>query len=87
MTYGNYGGIIEKPREFEKMIDLTRVLSNGFDHVRVDMYYCEDKIYFGEMTFTNGGGFEMITPYEWDIKLGNLWNLDTKMRNVKRNGI
>jgi hypothetical protein len=69
------------------MVELARILSKGFDHVRVDMYYLDDRIYFGEMTFTNGSGLEMITPPEWDKKLGDLWNLDTSTRNKRRNGV
>ena len=73
--YGNYEGIIEKPNNFEKMIEIATNLSQGFSHVRVDLYNVDGKIYFGEMTFTNGCGFEKIIPYEADLMLGTLWNL------------
>ncbi|RGD05300.1 glycosyltransferase, partial [Parabacteroides sp. AM18-12LB] len=33
------------------------------------------KIYFGEMTFTNGSGFEEISPIEADLMLGDLWKI------------
>ena len=39
------------------------------------------------MTFTNGSGMEKITPEEWDVTLGNLWNLDTSNRNKLKNSI
>ena len=32
------------------------------------------------MTFTNGNGFEEITPDEWDYKLGELWNLKSNRK-------
>ncbi|MBP0971350.1 MAG: glycosyltransferase [Oscillospiraceae bacterium] len=73
--YGNYEGTLEKPKNFEKMIELATVLCQGFHHVRVDFYNVNGTIYFGEMTFTNGSGFEPIIPYEADLKLGELWNL------------
>lgn len=74
-SYGNYEGDIPKPINFEKMIQLAKVLCEGFHHVRVDFYNVDGRIYFGEMTFTNGSGFEPIIPYEADIALGNMWNL------------
>lgn len=74
-SYGNYEGIIEKPQNFEKMVEIASILSEGYGHVRVDLYDVNGKIYFGEMTFTNGSGFEPIIPYESDLDLGKLWNL------------
>lgn len=66
---------ITKPKNFEKMIEVARILSKGIPHVRVDLYNLNGKIYFGEMTFTNGGGYDLIHPYEADAYLGSLWNL------------
>lgn len=73
--YGNARGEVKKPANFEKMIEIARILSRGFSHVRVDLYNVSGKIYFGEMTFTNGSGFEEITPNSADLMLGRLWNL------------
>ena len=74
--YGNYDGTIEKPENFEKMAEIAQSLAEGFSHVRVDLYNVDGRIYFGEMTFTNGCGFEAIIPYEADLLLGSLWKLD-----------
>ena len=74
-TYSHYEKPIEKPKNFEKMIEIARVLAQGFSHVRVDLYNVNGKIYFGEMTFTNGGGFDRIFPAEYDKVLGDLWRL------------
>ena len=35
----------------------------------------KEKIYFGELTFFPGCGFEEFTPEEWDKKLGELIEL------------
>lgn len=51
------------------MLLLTPKLCQAFDHVGVDLYDVNGKVYFGEMTFTNGNGFEEITPVEWGYKL------------------
>ena len=83
-TFDSYKGYIEKPEAFDEMVDIARKLSEGFDHVRVDLYNCNGKIYFGEMTFTNGSGLEVITPPEWDKKLGDLWELDLRCRCEKK---
>lgn len=81
-SYGNFDKDVKKPKKFEEMKKIAEKLSSGFDHVRVDLYLIEDKIYFGEMTFTNGNGFEKITPDDWDYKLGKLWNLkDYRSKN------
>lgn len=77
-NYGNYDKPIEKPENFDEMVDLVKVLAEGFSHVRVDLYNVKGKIYFGEMTFTNGSGFEEITPESADKMLGDLWKLDIK---------
>lgn len=71
--YENTSYVIEKPKNFEKMIEIATKLSEGFAHVRVDLYNIEGQIFFGEMTFTNGSGFEPILPDEYDTMLGNKW--------------
>lgn len=69
------GGTIPKPKNFEKMVEVVTKLCEGFAQVRVDLYNIDGKIYFGEMTFTNGSGFCIITPAEYDKILGDLWTL------------
>ena len=66
-TYGNSLVTIPVPKNYEVMKDIATKLSAGLSHVRVDLYNVAGKIYFGEMTFTNGGGFEKITPPEYDV--------------------
>lgn len=74
--YDNYPYEIPKPKNLNKMIEIAKVLCQGFSQVRVDLYNVDGDIYFGEMTFTNGSGFELIYPNESNIELGNLWNLN-----------
>jgi len=40
----------------------------------LDLYSMNDKIYFGELTFHDGAGFEVFAE-GWDEKLGNLLQL------------
>lgn len=68
----------DRPSALNDMIELARQLSTGFAQVRVDFYIVNDTVLFGEMTFTNGSGFEEIHPIEWDYKLGDLWDLSAE---------
>ena len=74
-TLAHYEKPIEKPKNFDKMIEIATKLSEGFSHVRVDLYNVNGKIYFGEMTFTGGGGIEPLYPAEYDREVGALWEL------------
>lgn len=73
--YGNADYPIEKPEHFEEMVAIVKKLAAGFSHVRVDLYNVQGKIYFGEMTFTNGSGFEELVPAYADQMLGDMWKL------------
>ena len=82
--YGNYLKEVPKPKNFDEMKNIAGELCKNFDHVRVDLYVIDEKIYFGEMTFTNAGGFEKIIPDEWSYKLGALWKFDNTIRRKVR---
>ena len=75
--YKNTDKEIPKPENLDEMTEIAEKLCEGFSHVRVDLYNADGKIYFGEMTFTNGSGFERIIPDSADEMLGSLWNIDT----------
>ena len=62
---------IEKPANFEFMVEMARQLSKPFVHCRVDLYNVDGKVYFGEITFYHGGGCNNIQPEEWDYKIGS----------------
>lgn len=68
-----------KPNKFDKMIEIAEILSEGIPHVRVDLYLSNNKIYFGELTFFDGSGFDKIEPIEWDYKLGSWIKLPDKI--------
>ena len=69
---------IPKPANFDEMVNIVNELCVGFDHVRVDLYNVDGNIFFGEMTFTNGKGYELIYPPEYNDMLGTLWNQTIK---------
>lgn len=82
--YTNNPKTIKKPANFEKMWKLASKLSKGFDQVRVDFYDIDGKIYFGEMTFTNGNGVEAFHPNDYDEKMGQEWKLDMDAISERR---
>lgn len=63
---------VKKPDNFEKMVDLARILSIPFPFVRVDFYNVDNRLYVGEMTFHPGCGFESFVPSEWNNKVGDM---------------
>ena len=63
-----------KPKNFNKILDLAKKLSEDFDYVRVDLYNVNEKIYFGELTFCDASGFGKFTDKKWDYKFGSYWN-------------
>ncbi len=68
---------ISKPEKFDEMKDIVKKLSSGFSYVRVDLYTLNDKIYFGELTFTPGNGYvDKFTPEEYDKYFGGKFNLN-----------
>jgi len=52
------------------LLELAKVLSKGLNFARVDFYYTNDKLIFGEITLYPGNGFELFFPQEYDKKLG-----------------
>lgn len=75
--------IIKKPQNLEIMLDFAKKLSKNIPYLRTDFYSINEKIYFGELTFYHGAGFEKINPEEWDYKLGEMLVLPKKERKGK----
>lgn len=66
---------IEKPEQFEEMILLAEKLADKLPFVRVDFYYFENRIVFGEMTFYPGDGRADFQPEEYNKILGDMLEL------------
>ena len=43
---------------------------------RIDFLLSQDDVFFSEITLTPNAGRMVITPSEWDEKLGALWLTD-----------
>lgn len=71
---------IEKPVNYEKMVQLAEHLAKDIAFLRVDFYEVQGKIYFGELTFYPASGFEGFNPPEWDRILGDWLVLPEKKK-------
>lgn len=70
---------VPKPDNLEEMLRIARILSQGFCHVRVDLYRLNDgTLKFGEMTFTSASGAPRWDPPEWNEKMGSFITLPEK---------
>ena len=67
--------LVPKPQKLEEMLEVAEHLSNGFPEVRVDLYYTNERIYFGELTFTSLGGTMDFYTREALLEMGQLIDL------------
>ncbi|MEL5899099.1 ATP-grasp fold amidoligase family protein [Clostridium sporogenes] len=67
----NSNTTILKPKNFDKMVQLAEKLSRDIPFVRVDFYETNGRLYFGELTFYPGAGFEEFNPESYDYLLGS----------------
>ena len=81
--YENFNDCIEKPKGFDKMVELSKKLSKNIPHVRVDFYDINGKVYFGELTFYHFSGFEKFEPEDWDRTLGDMLKLPKEKKIEK----
>lgn len=67
------GENLAKPAFIDDMIGIAEAISMGVDFVRVDLYYHEGKVWFGEYTIYPGGGYEKFPHVEADLLFGEYW--------------
>lgn len=63
------------PAQLDKILALSEELAKDMYHARIDWYIINDKIYFGEITFYDGSGFETFPNKEDNVYLGSLLKL------------
>jgi len=67
---------IIKPINYDLMLKFSKILSDDIPFVRVDWYEINGKLYFGELTFYPGSGYEEFTPSKYDKIIGDFIKLD-----------
>lgn len=61
---------IEKPQQWDKMVEIAELLAAPFPFVRVDLYEIDGKVYIGEMTFTPAKGTLILDDDQVDFEMG-----------------
>ncbi|GAB2318567.1 ATP-grasp fold amidoligase family protein [Alkalibacterium sp. s-m-22] len=78
--HDNFGDVVKRPEGYEEMVKVAKVLSQDFPFVRVDLYYANKKVYFGELTFYPWTGYVQFDPDEFDYILGKEFILPSLKR-------
>jgi hypothetical protein len=68
---------IPRPYCLDEMIRLSELISKDKIYLRVDWYIIDNNLKFGEITFYPGSGQETISPYMYEIILGNLVDISS----------
>lgn len=79
--YKIYDKPINKPKTFDRMVEIARTLSKGIPFLRVDLYDMDrgGRIYFSELTFTPGAGLSPFKSKKVERKVGSYIKLPKKM--------
>lgn len=66
-----------RPENFEEMKAVALRLAEDFPHVRVDLYSVNGKVYFGELTFYTGAGYNRVSPDSFDFDMGDQFDVSS----------
>jgi hypothetical protein len=69
-------GPFPRPQRYNELLAVAERLGAGFDHVRVDLYDADDRVYAGELTLYSWSGHAFFTSDEPDQVLGDYWPLE-----------
>ncbi len=72
-----------RPPELDKMMEIVRVLSEGWDFIRIDLYAVDGEVWFGEYTPYPGSGLFPYSPMSFDLEQGLHWTLP-RLEDVQR---
>lgn len=71
----NLNNSILKPDGLDEMLNIASTLAEDFPFVRVDLYWVNNRVYFGELTFYPWSGYVQFEPDEFDFVLGKQFKL------------
>ncbi|WHY00418.1 ATP-grasp fold amidoligase family protein [Neobacillus sp. DY30] len=78
--YPNFGDSASRPDGLDEMLRVANILAEDFPFVRVDLYWVNGKVYFGELTFYPWTGYVQFDPDQFDFILGEQFGLPEKRR-------
>lgn len=72
VRYGHkdYCTNVPEPRYLSEMLEIGSKLASDFPCVRVDFLEANERLYLTELSFGQGGGWEVYEPQEFDFELG-----------------
>ncbi|MBZ4656146.1 MAG: carbonic anhydrase [Thermoanaerobacter sp.] len=76
--YPNLGDSVPRPEGLDEMLRVANILAVDFPFVRVDLYWVNGKVYFGELTFYPWTGYVQFEPDEFDFVLGEQFELPNR---------
>jgi len=62
--------LTDKPKNLDKMLEYAQLISKDFKHARVDFFNPDNRLVFGEITFTSSAGFGKFSSKELEEKMG-----------------
>jgi len=68
-------GPVKRPDSLEEILSIAGKLASQFNYCRIDLYSVNNKVYFGEITFSPGAGFSKFHPLSVDMEWGELIDL------------
>ena len=76
VQYGKHiVGNAPKPKHFDQMVEISKVLSKNYPFMRVDFFDTDDQLFIAEMTFNPGGGMTPYHPESFNLQMGELFKL------------
>lgn len=66
-----------KQIDLSPFVDVVEKLASDFKFVRVDLYYFQNEIKFGELTFTPFNGMGVFKPDHYDLDFGKLFDIES----------
>lgn len=76
---------VRKPDNLELMLQTAKQLSTSFPYARVDLYSCNNKVYFGEITIHPSSGMGQFKPNKYDLEWGEKIQLDWRSSYLNSN--
>ncbi len=77
MTYPHKEELyFEKPECLEKILRISRILSEDFLFARIDFLMVDKTPIFGEITFVHNGGYGRFVPDRYDKLFGEMLDID-----------
>jgi hypothetical protein len=71
----NLGDCVPRPEGLDEMLRVANILAKDFPCIRVDLYWVNGKVYFGELTFYPWTGYVQFDPDDFDYELGKQFKL------------